>query len=224
MEYDMQELFSSYGYVLLPPGAMPTEATTTFPDEWHASYFANAFHEIDPVFSFARECRRRSDAKLLSSADMETALFEEAGRFGADSNFVSVSKLGGNMMVFGGVNHDLDHRAVAEGLRLCQVEHRRVLLCKIDLLTDAQVDLLEERVVEPLHHDGERLLILRPGHRGGRRSISSTTGGRRGGGISAAEPAQRHAGRAVPPDTALVGTARGRGRIRRPAPPLAFHP
>ena len=139
----MQERFSGYGYVLLTGNQAPVSAVTNFAAEWHEKYFEEEFFRIDPVFKFSAKCGLRSSAMLLSHKDMASALFEEARGFGADSNFISVSHFGGNRMIFGGVNHDLDRRAVSAAHLECRKAHRQILVQKVPDLTDTQLDLLD---------------------------------------------------------------------------------
>lgn len=143
MKLPVQQEFSQYGYVVLAPGEEATTAQTTFPDTWHNTYFSNNFNSIDPIFSFALSNNRNSKAKLLSSQEMSSSLFEEAQLFGADSNFVCVSHYSGNHLIFGGVNKDLDSRKVAHCQSLCQKTHRLELSKKLRLLTDPQIELME---------------------------------------------------------------------------------
>jgi DNA-binding CsgD family transcriptional regulator len=138
----MQENFSGFGYVVVSQFEAPTAATTNFGDEWHQKYFQEEFHKIDPVFAFNNRCGR-SGVKLLTTQDMSSPLFEEAQSFGADSNFISVSVFGGNRLIFGGVNHDLDERAVSSLHRSCQSTHRMMLIERIDGLSDGQIDFME---------------------------------------------------------------------------------
>lgn len=139
----VQEKFTSYGFVLLAPGQEPSHATTTFPEQWHETYFENEFHRTDPVFSFASKNIRQSNASLLAHSQMTGDLFDAAREYDAASNFVSVSHFGGNTLVFGGVNTDLDDRALARCHELCRATHRIELSKRIESLTDAQIDLLE---------------------------------------------------------------------------------
>ncbi|PIE13793.1 MAG: hypothetical protein CSA70_03500 [Rhodobacterales bacterium] len=143
MHLPIQEHFSDFGYVLLAPGQQPNGATTTFPEEWEHRYFEHRFHEIDPVFDFARSNHRQSAASILTDDQMATPLFEEARLFGADSNFLCVSNLGGNTMVFGGVNHHLGEEHVSEARKLCQATHRLDLMRRLSNLTDPQIDVME---------------------------------------------------------------------------------
>ncbi|UWQ31307.1 autoinducer binding domain-containing protein [Leisingera sp. M527] len=139
----MQESFSGFGFVILSPGEVPTSAETSFSEEWHQRYFDRKFHAVDPVFHFTKQCGGRSASKLLSQEEMYSPLFEEARPFGADSNFISVSVFGGNRMIFGGVNHDLDGRAASPLHHACQAAHKTVLLEGVDNLSDGQIDFME---------------------------------------------------------------------------------
>ena len=139
----LQENFSGFGYVVLGFGEMPTSAVTNFGADWHQRYFAEQFHRIDPVFNFFADCRGRSGTKLVSGVEMETSLYEEAKLYGADSNFISVSAIGGSQMVLGGVNHDLDKNSAAKLHQSCQTAHKSILLERVDELSDLQIDFLE---------------------------------------------------------------------------------
>lgn len=143
MTHLMQETFSGYGYVILSPGESPSSAENSFGKGWHEKYFSERLYTIDPIFAFHKQCGGRSGAKLLSIEEMNTPLHEEARAYGADSNFISVSAIGCSLMVFGGVNHDLDERAVPGLHRSCQAAHRTVLLKRIDGLSDTQIDFME---------------------------------------------------------------------------------
>lgn len=142
MTHFLQESFSGFGYVVVSQHEAPTSATTSFGDEWHQKYFHEKFHEIDPVFAFNKGCGR-SKATLLTTEEMSSPLFEEAKSFGADSNFISVSVFGGDRLIFGGVNHDLDERSVSALHRSCQSMHRSMLMEKIDGLSGGQMDFME---------------------------------------------------------------------------------
>ncbi|MFV1637913.1 MULTISPECIES: helix-turn-helix transcriptional regulator [Phaeobacter] len=139
----LQEAFSGYGFVILAPGEAPQVAETSFADSWHEKYFSEGLHEYDPVFDFLRGSGGRSGAKLLSESEMGSPLYEEAEVFGADSNFVSTSSFGGNTLLLGGVNHDLDERALPNLLHSCRALHRSVLLKRVDSLSDSQIDFME---------------------------------------------------------------------------------
>lgn len=139
----LQENFSGFGYVVLGFGEMPTSAVTNFEVDWHQKYFAEQYHRVDPVFKFFADCRGRSGTRLVSEAEMETPLYEEAKLYGADSNFISVSAIGGSQMVLGGVNHDLDVNKASMIHKSCQAEHRSILLERVDQLSDLQIDFLE---------------------------------------------------------------------------------
>ncbi len=143
MKMPVQEEFDHFGYVVLSNGEDAKSAKTTFPPRWHTTYFKRNFNKIDPTFTFARSNYRTSSARLLTKEEMNTNLFEEARLFGADSNFVCVSHFSGNQMIFGGVNKDLDARAVQKCQILCQKTHRFELAQKLRKLSDAQVDLME---------------------------------------------------------------------------------
>ncbi|WP_172684854.1 LuxR C-terminal-related transcriptional regulator [Phaeobacter sp. 11ANDIMAR09] len=139
----LQENFSGFGYVVLGLGEMPTSAVTNFEVDWHQKYFAEQYHRVDPVFKFFADCRGRSGTRLVSEAEMETPLYEEAKLYGADSNFISVSAIGGSQMVLGGVNHDLDVTRASMIHKSCRAAHRSILLERVDQLSDLQIDFLE---------------------------------------------------------------------------------
>jgi DNA-binding CsgD family transcriptional regulator len=139
----LQENFSGFGYVVLGLGEMPTSAVTNFGSDWHQRYFSQEFHRVDPVFKFFADCRGRSGTRLVSNAEMECPLYEEARLYGADSNFISVSAIGGSQMVLGGVNHELDRGAAAKLHQSCQAAHKSILLERVDQLSDLQIDFLE---------------------------------------------------------------------------------
>lgn len=143
MENLLQEKFNDWGYVILRPGEEPACANTTFPDVWHHTYFKNQFYRIDPVFAFAAQAGRRSGVKLLTPTEMNSDLFEEAELYRADSNVVCVSFFGGNRMILGAVNHELDDRATPDCLSVAQRQHRLELTRNLELLTEPQADLLE---------------------------------------------------------------------------------
>ena len=143
MTHFLQEAFSGFGYVVLGLGEMPTSAVTNFRSDWHQKYFDEQFHRVDPVFGFFADCRGRSGTRLVSKTEMETPLYEEARQYGADSNFISVSAIGGSQMVLGGVNHDLDMQQASEIHRTCQTAHKSILLGRVDELSDLQIDFLE---------------------------------------------------------------------------------
>lgn len=143
MTHFLQADFSGYGFVVLGLGEMPTSAVTNFGAEWHQKYFDEQFHTIDPVFKFFADCRGRSGTRLISEKEMETPLYEEAKAYGADSNFISISAIGGSQMVLGAVNHDLDERQAAEIHRSCKAAHQSILLERVDELGDQQIDFLE---------------------------------------------------------------------------------
>lgn len=139
----LQENFSGFGYVVLGLGEMPTSAVTNFGPDWHEKYFAGQFHHVDPVFKFFAECRGRSGTRLITEAEMETPLYEEARLYGADSNFISVSAIGGSQMVLGGVNHDFDVSKASAIHETCRSAHQSILLERVDGLSDLQIDFLE---------------------------------------------------------------------------------
>lgn len=143
MSHVMQESFSGYGFVVVSQNETPTSAETTFSEDWHEKYFREEFHKIDPVFEFNHGCNFRGDAKILTNAEMENPLYEEAVLANANSNFMSVSIIGGSRLIFGGVNADLDTRKVPDLHRMVQIEHRKILMQRIDELTDGQIDFLE---------------------------------------------------------------------------------
>lgn len=153
MHLPVQAKFDSFGYVTLVNGQTPEDAVTTFPDQWKELYFSNEFFRFDPVFHFANSMLRRSGATLLSKDQMNGDLFDAAEQFDANSNFVSVSHYGGNTMVFGGVNTDLDYNAISDCHSLCRATHRLELAKKLAALTDAQLDLMD--MAEEGHPDKE---------------------------------------------------------------------
>lgn len=153
MHLPVQAKFDSFGYVTLTNGQTPEDAITTFPDQWKELYFKNAFYKYDPIFHFSNSMLRRSGATLLSSKQMNGDLFDAAEQFDANSNFVSVSHYGGNTMVFGGVNSDLDQRTISDCHSLCRATHRLDLARKLANLSDAQLDLME--LAEEGHPDKE---------------------------------------------------------------------
>ncbi len=153
MNLPVQAKFDSFGFVTLTKGQTPDDAITTFPNQWKALYFENEFYKNDPIFLFANNMLRRSGATLLSPDQMNGDLFDAAEQFDANSNFVSVSHYGGNTMVFGGVNTELDHRTISDCHNLCRATHRLDLARKLANLTNAQLDLMD--LAEEGHPDKE---------------------------------------------------------------------
>lgn len=139
----LKSLFSNFGYTVSTGEADASCATSTFPAAWVERYFREGLHQVDPIFKFANQHRRRCGHRILSDRDMGNPLFEEAKTAGADSNIMITDYFGGSTMVLGGVNHDLTEENIGEAVFACRATHRQEIASRIRLLTDKQVDLLE---------------------------------------------------------------------------------
>ncbi|AUC54277.1 hypothetical protein CDO87_14305 [Sagittula sp. P11] len=147
-----QVQFDTFGYVTFCHAAfVQTDANSTFSSGWEDIYFRERYHLVDPVIGFGQANFGRSAATVLDPAQMAGALFEEARAHSADSNVAMVSHFGGSTRIFGGVNHDLDARALPVALESLQADHRRDLAAGLRRLSDMQLDLLD--LAEEGHSD-----------------------------------------------------------------------
>jgi len=139
----LQDFFSGYGYTVTSGLATANCVTSTFSASWVEKYFREGFDQIDPIFKFAEQNKRRCGFKQLTDIDMQTPLFEEAKAVSADSNIMITDFLGGSTMVLGGVNPDFSSQHLIEAQEVCKLTHRQVMTDRIEHLTDKQIDLLE---------------------------------------------------------------------------------
>lgn len=139
----LQEEFDSVGLAFLGHNGALSEMDTNFGDGWEQKYVSEDFARIDPVIGKVASSGARSTTYLLSEREMSSELFEEAKAYNANSNFGSVSMFGGSCMVVGGVNADLDERALPRIQAKCYKLHLQLLMQKIDRLRTPQIELLE---------------------------------------------------------------------------------